>query len=135
MRVFGWSLLAAVGGAALYGVFGALTGLSVSLFGIPAGLAIGLAARQASGRQGTPGFQALAVFLAYLAFTLTYAPGMFAIVFKDGMSAAAAMGFLMLTAISPVADAENRSIGGLMLLMGMYVAWLTAGLRAPRTAP
>ena len=124
-------LIAVVGGAIVYAAFSKLTGLDESLIGIPVGLLVGQCMFIASLRMGGHRFQILAVFLAFLAFDLTYAPGMAEISFKGGTTAPAFVFFLFMTAVSPVIDHQNGFLGQFMVLGGMYLAWTIA---RPRTA-
>jgi hypothetical protein len=94
LPVLGWGSLAAVGGAIIYSAFALVTGMETSLIGIPVGLAVGQAMYFASRKRGGRRFQVLAVFLAFAAFDLSYAPGMAAISFKDGFTIG---GFLFLS--------------------------------------
>ncbi len=123
VRVFVWSVLAAGGGAILYAAFGILTGLEASLVGIPVGLAVGQAVYYASQKRGGRWFQVLALVLAYLAFDLSYAPGIAGIAFKDGITVLTFGFFVFLTLVSPVIDSHNGYLGQFMVFAGMYLAW------------
>ncbi len=131
----GWCAFVAAGGWLLYFVFTLLTGLETSLIGIPAGLVVGHAMFYASGKRGGRGFQASAVFLAFLAFDLTYAPGLAGVVLKDGVTIVTFGVFVFLTVVSPVVDAQNGLLGQFMVLAGMYLAWTLAGTRKSVGAP
>ena len=124
-----WSTLATIGGVVVYYAFNLITGLEVALIGIPVGLAIGNASYHASGKRGGRRFQVLAVVLAYLAFSLTYAPGMFGIAFKGGLSIPAFVFAVLITLVSPLLDANSGWLGRSMVLAGMYLAWSLAGSR------
>lgn len=124
-----WSALTALGGALLYGLFQGLTGLEPSLAGVAVGLAVGNAVFVASGRRGGRRFQLLAAFLAFLAFDLTYVPGMAEVAFKGGLSPASLAFFLFITAVSPAIDAQNGFLGTFMVFAGMCLAWTLAGAR------
>ncbi len=65
-RILG--IFAAIGGAVTYLAFTLLTGMETSLIGIPVGAGVGQAMYYASGKRGGLRFQALAVFLAFVAF-------------------------------------------------------------------
>lgn len=113
----------------LYSAFTLLTGLEMSLIGIPIGLAVGQAMFLASGKRGGRWFQVLAVFLAFLAFDITYAPGMAGVALKDGVTILTFGVFVFLTVVSPIIDAQNGFLGQFMVLAGMYLAWTLAGTR------
>jgi hypothetical protein len=100
-----------------------LTGMEESLIGIPVGLAIGQAMYYASGKRGGRRFQILAIVLAYIAFSLTYAPGMFGIALRRGFSIPAFVFAIFITLVSPVIDAHSGLLGKFMVLAGMYLAW------------
>ncbi|MBI2685528.1 MAG: hypothetical protein HYX27_04365 [Acidobacteria bacterium] len=129
LRVLGWCVLAAIGGAIIYFAFTMLTGMETSLVGIPAGLAVGQTMFYASGKRGGRRYQVLAVFLAFVAFDITYAPGMTDVALKDGITVPAFGFFVFMTVISPVIDAQNGFLGEFMVLAGMYLAWTLARTR------
>ena len=129
VQVLGWSTLAAVGGAVVYSAFTLLTGLEEALIGIPVGLAIGQATYYVSNKHGGRWFQVLAVVLAYLAFSLTYTPGLFGIFLKRGFSIPAFIFAVIITFVSPVIDTHSGLLGQFMVLAGMYLAWTLARSR------
>ena len=106
-----------------------LTGMEASLIGIPVGLAVGQAMYYASGKRGGRWFQVLAVFLAFVAFDITYAPGMAGVALKDGITILTFGFFVFMTVVSPVIDAQNGFLGQFMVLAGMYLAWTLARTR------
>lgn len=65
---------AAVGGAVLIYLFGAITGWQPGIISILAGYMVGSAVRQGSGYRGGRGYQVLAVFLTYSAIAWSYLP-------------------------------------------------------------
>jgi hypothetical protein len=113
----------------MYSAFALLTGMEMSLIGIPVGLAVGQAMYHASGKRGGRRFQVLAVFLAYVALDVTYAPGMAGVALKDGTTILTFAFFVFMTVVSPVTDAQNGLVGQFMVLAGMYLAWTLAGTR------
>jgi hypothetical protein len=129
VRVLGWSIFAVAGGASAYRAFAVVTGMEVSLIGIPVGLAVGLAIYYASRKRGGRWFQTLAVVLAYVAFSLTYAPGMFGIAMKRGFSVPASVFAAFMTLASPLIDSHNGFLSEFMVLAGMYLAWTLARRR------
>ena len=129
VRVAALSLLAAFGGTVLYSAFTMLTGLEASLLGIPVGLAMGQAVYYISERHGGWRYQMLAVALAFVAFDLTYAPGMAGIAFKKSATLLTFLFFVFMTSVSPVIDPANGAIGLFMVAAGMYLAWTMARLR------
>ena len=131
IRVLGWSALAVFGGAIIYWVFNLLTGMEMSLIGVPVGLAIGQATLYASRKRGGRWFQVLAAVLAFVAFDLTYVPGLVGVVFKHGITGPASAFFVFITLVSPVIDAQNGFLGQFMVVAGMYLAWTLA--RAPKS--
>jgi hypothetical protein len=124
-----WSTLAVVGGAMIYAAFTSLTGAEESLIGIPVGLAIGQSIYYSSGKRGGRWYQALAAFLSYVAFDITYAPGIAGVAFKHGVTILAFGFFTFITLVSPLIDSHNGHIGQLMVAAGMYVAWILARRR------
>lgn len=126
LRVLAWSSLAAIGGAIVYSLFTILTNMEASLIGIPIGLAVGQVMYYASGNRGGRGFQFLAVLLAFMAFDLTYAPGMAGVALKDGVTVLTFGFFVFMTAVSPAIDAHNGFLGQFMVVAGMYLAWTLA---------
>ena len=100
--------------------------MEASLIGIPIGLAVGQAMYYASGKRGGRGFQFLAVLLAFMAFDLTYAPGMAGVALKGGVTVLTFGFFVFMTAVSPAIDAHNGFLGQFMVVAGMYLAWTLA---------
>lgn len=129
IRALGWIAVALVGGVLSFSAFTILTGMEESLIGIPVGLAIGQIMFYASGRRGGRWFQILAVALTYLAFSLTYGPGMFEIALRRGFSIPAFVFAIFITLASPVIDAHNGLLGQFMVLAGMCLAWTLARSR------
>jgi hypothetical protein len=80
----------------------------------------------ASRKRGGRGFQFLAVLLAFMAFDLTYAPGMAGVALKDGVTVLTFGFFVFMTAVSPAIDAHNGFLGQFMVVAGMYLAWTLA---------
>jgi hypothetical protein len=128
-RLLIWSALALIGGAVVYSVFTVLTGMEASVIGIPVGLAVGQTTYYASGKRGGRWFQVLAVLLAFLAFDLTYAPGMAGVALKDGVTLVTFAFFVFLTLVSPAIDAQNGFLGQFMVVAGLCLAWRFARTR------
>jgi hypothetical protein len=101
LRVLAWSTLAAIGGALVYSAFTIFTGMEASLIGAPVGLGVGHIMYQASSKRGGRWFQVLAVFLAFLAFDLSYVPGMAGVAFKNGITVVTSAFFVFMTIVSP----------------------------------
>jgi hypothetical protein len=70
-------LAAAVAGSALYYGIAVLTGYEIGLISIVVGLLVGFAVRKGSRGRGGWRYQALAIFLTYLAIASTYVPRVF----------------------------------------------------------
>ncbi|HXN47683.1 MAG TPA: hypothetical protein VN893_13645 [Bryobacteraceae bacterium] len=129
VRLLGWSALAGFGGAVVYSLFTILTGAEASRIGIPVGLVVGQTMYYASGKRGGRWFQVLAVCLAFVAFDLTYAPGMAGVAFKHGITVLTLAFFIFITVVSPAIDAQNGFLGQFMVVAGMYLAWTLARTR------
>jgi hypothetical protein len=114
----------------IYSVFTVMTGLEASLIGIPVGLVIGHITYRGSGKRGGRWFQVLSVLLAFVAFDLTYAPGMAGVALKDGITVLTFALFLFMTVVSPVIDSHNGFLGQFMVVAGMYLAWTLARTKA-----
>ncbi len=83
-------LVAAAGGSALYYGVAVLTGYEIGLISIVVGLLVGFAVRKGSRARGGWRYQALAMFLTYLAIASTYVPRVLAEMAKHERPAAAA---------------------------------------------
>ena len=133
--VLAWSVAAVLGGAVTYSLFARLSGFEASLIGVPVGIVVGQFVHRASGKRGGRRYQLLAILLAYLAFDLTYAPGMAGVSLTHGITVGTALFFVFMTAVSPAIDPQNGFLGHFMVLAGMYLAWTLARARKGAAAP
>lgn len=83
LKASGLGLVAAAAGSALYYGVAVLTGYEVGLISILVGLLVGFAVRKGSRARGGWRYQALAMFLTYLAIASTYVPRVFAAMEKE----------------------------------------------------
>jgi hypothetical protein len=74
LRATGLGLLAAILGSLIYYGVAELTGYEIGLISIVVGLLVGLAVRKGARKRGGWRYQALAMFLTYLAIASTYVP-------------------------------------------------------------
>ncbi|HEY6005303.1 MAG TPA: hypothetical protein VIV57_20650, partial [Anaeromyxobacter sp.] len=83
-------LVAAAAGSALYYAIAVLTGYEIGLISIVVGLLVGVAVRKGSRARGGWRYQALAMFLTYLAIASTYVPRVFKAMEAEKTQSAAA---------------------------------------------
>jgi hypothetical protein len=142
LKATAFGLLAAAAGSALYYGVAVLTGYEIGLISIVVGLVVGIAVRKGSRARGGWRYQALAMFLTYLAIASTYVPRVLkALDAENAQSAAAtaggaptapvaadpaAAGSAAASATPATPAAEPPTFGGFIVAVGMLLAFTLA---------